>query len=177
MTDAWTTPVRLAELDRGVVRVRLAPDDAQRAAVAARLGLVSLPELRAELTLAPWMDGAEITGRVEAVVEQVCGVSLDAFTQAVESPIDLRVVPPGSPQAQAPDAPLVELDLDAPDPPDVLEGDAIDLAHYVMEHLGLSIDPFPRKPGAQFDYASPDPIPSPFAVLAALKAPPKDPAS
>ena len=40
----------------------------------------------------------------------------------------------------------------------MLEGDAIDLAAYVVEHLALEIDPFPRKPGVEFDY-TPDPEP------------------
>ena len=65
----------------------------------------------------------------------------------------------------------MELDPEAPDPPDVLEGDALDLTAIVTEHLALEIDPFPRKPDATFDYAPPPEDTSPFAVRKNLQKP------
>ena len=169
MTQAWVTPVRLHALGKGVLTIRLEPDAAERAKVAKDLGLVSLPALTASLTLKPWMDGVEITGRFEAVVEQICAVSLDNFETPLSGVIELRAVPAGSPQAPEPNGGEVDYDPEAPDPPDVLEGDALDLAGYVVEHLALEIDPFARKPGVAFDY-TPEPEPeSPFAVLRKLK--------
>jgi len=169
MSLAWTTPVRLHELGRGALSVKLEPDAAERAKIAHDLGLESLPALSAPLTVTPWMDGAAITGRFEAVVEQICAVSLDSFEHPLAGEIDVRVVPAGSPQAPVLVGGEIEFDPDAPDPPDVLEGDAIDLAAYVVEHLALEIDPFARKPGAAFDYAPPDEPQSPFTVLKKLK--------
>ena len=99
MSEAWTKPVRLHELDKGPISVRLEPDAAQRAMIAKALGLVSLPALSADLTLRPWMDGVEITGRFEDRVEQICAVSLDNFEQPLSGEVDLRAVPAGSPQA------------------------------------------------------------------------------
>jgi uncharacterized metal-binding protein YceD (DUF177 family) len=169
MTNAWATKVRLHELGRGSVSVRLEPDADERAAIAKELGLVSLPALTARLTVKGWMDGAEITGRFDAVVEQVCAVSLDNFETPLAGEVDVRVVPAGSPQAPQPTGGEVDYDPDAPDPPDVLQGETIDLAAYVVEHLALEIDPFARKPGVEFDY-TPEPEPeSPFAVLRKLK--------
>ena len=49
------------------------------------------------------------------------------------------------------------------------ESDAIDLAGYVVEHLALEIDPFPRKPGVEFVLPAQPPESSPFDVLRALK--------
>jgi hypothetical protein len=167
----WSRQVRLHELARGALTLRLAPDAAERARIAHDLGLESLPSLVAELTLRPWLDGAEITGRFTAVVEQLCSVSLDAFEQSIAGDIEVRVAPAGSPNAPGESGHELELDLDAPDPPDVLEGDAIDVAAYVVEHLALEIDPFPRKPGAEFDYQPPAQEESPFAVLKNLKTP------
>ena len=51
----------------------------------------------------------------------------------------------------------------------MLAGDAVDLAAYVAEHLALEIDPFARKPGAEFEYAPPADEASPFAALQKLK--------
>jgi hypothetical protein len=171
MSADWTTPLKLHELARGAVRVHLAPDAAQRAKVAKDLGLESLPSLTAELVVRPWLDGAEIKGRFVAVVGQLCSVSLDPFEQPLEGEIEVRAAPAGSPAIPAAEGADGEVDPDAPDPPDVLAGDALDLAAYVVEHLALEIDPFPRKPGAEFDYQPPATEESPFAVLQRLKDP------
>lgn len=169
MSD-WRHVVRLSELSRGPVRVELVPDETTRAAIARKLGLESLPALRAKLTLKPWLDGAEIVGRFEARVEQICGISLDPFETELTGDIEMKVVPPGSPNAptESPGS-EVEFDLEAPDPPDVLDGEEIDLAAYLVEHLALEIDPFPRKPGVAFEYEPETKEESPFAVLRSLK--------
>lgn len=168
--NEWPKTVRLSEVARAPVRVSLAPDDVARKQIAKQLGLVSLPAFTADVTLRPWLDGAEILGRFEARVEQVCSVTAESFEQDVTGRIELQVVPAGSPNApQEETSEEMALDADAPDPPDVLEGDIVDLSAYLVEHLALEIDPFPRKPGAEFDYAPDAPVESPFAVLKKLK--------
>lgn len=169
--SAWDQPLRLHEVARGPITLRLEPNATERAAIAKRLGLESLPALSADITVKPWLDGAEISGRFQAVVEQVSGVSLEAFEQPVEGEVFVQAVPEGSPNAPSHHGDELELDPDAADPPDVLAGDAIDLAGYVIEHLALEIDPFPRKPGETFDYAPPEPESSPFAALKKLREP------
>jgi uncharacterized metal-binding protein YceD (DUF177 family) len=171
MTAPWSLVVRLREIGAGVQKYQLEPDEAQRAAIARTLRLRSLPALNAEVSVRPWMDGVEITGRLKAVVGQTCSVSLDAFEQPLEGEIELRAVPASSPHVQPVEGGEIDYDPEAPDPPDVLDADAIDLAAYVVEHLALEIDPFPRKPGAVFDYQPPDEPESPFAALKALKDP------
>jgi uncharacterized metal-binding protein YceD (DUF177 family) len=171
MSRAWTTPIKLQEVVRGPLSVRLEPDEAERAKVAKALGLESLPSLTADLTVRPWLDGAEINGRFEAVVEQLCSVSLDPFEQPLAGQIEVKLVPAGSPNATSDEAAEAELDPESPDPPDLIEADSIDLAAYVVEHLALEIDPFPRRPGVEFQYEAPAEETSPFAVLQKLKDP------
>lgn len=171
MTPPWSRPLPLHDLARGPVTLDLEPNAEERAAIAKALSLKSLPALTARVTVKPWFDGVELSGRFQATVEQVCGVSLDPFEQPVEGDIDVRAVPAGSPQAADAEGGEVELDLDAPDPPDVLEGDFVDVAAYVIEHFALEIDPFPRKPGAEFEFTPPAEEESPFAILKKLKDP------
>jgi len=169
MSRAWTTQLRLGELARGPLTVRLEPDAAERAKLAHDVGLETIAALTAELTLKPWLDGVEITGRFEATVEQICAVSLDPFEHRLAGEIDVRAIPAGSPHAPDPGGGGAEYDPDQPDPPDVLGADVVDLAAYVAEHLALEIDPFARKPGAAFEYAPPEPEDSPFAALQRLR--------
>ena len=115
MSQPWTRPLPLHELARGPVRVRLEPDAAERGKVAGDLGLESLPSLVADLTVRPWLDGAEITGRFQAVVEQLCSVTLDPFEQTLSGEIVVQVVPRGSPNAPSEEGPQGEYEPDAPD--------------------------------------------------------------
>ena len=169
MKAVWGERVRLAQLARGPVRLELEPDAAVQAKIARDLGLEGLSGLKAQVTIRPWLDGAELVGRFEARVTQVCGVSLDAFEQDLRGDIAVALVSAGSPNAATPEGGEVELDPDAPDPPDVLDTDEIDVSAYVVEHLALEIDPFPRKPGATFDYVPQTPEEGPFAALRKLK--------
>lgn len=166
---SWSRTIRLGELGRAPLTLDLAPDAAQRAQIAKTLGLESLPALSARLTLKPWLDGVEISGRFDAVVEQLCAVTLEPFEQPLSGEIEVRAVPAGSPHAPTGEGGEVELDAEAADPPDVLAGDVVDLAAYVVEHLSLEIDPFARKPGVEFEYTPPTEEESPFAVLKKLK--------
>jgi uncharacterized metal-binding protein YceD (DUF177 family) len=118
------------------------------------------------------MDGAEISGLIRARVTQVCSVSADEFEEPVESRFSVRVLPADSENTSPDENGDLALDPEGDDPPDVLEGETIDVSGYVIEHLALELDPFPRKPGAVFE-PPPEPVDlSPFAALKALKADP-----
>jgi hypothetical protein len=168
MTSWWPVTVGLAEIARGPVQRTLVADEAVRRQVARALGLSALDRLEAEVTLCPWLDGAEVVGRWSADLVQECGVTLEPVPARLEGDFQLRVVPQGSAAAPSADA-EVEMELSEDDPPDVLDGDRIDIGHYVVEQLSLEIDPFPRAPGATFDPPAPEEPPSPFAVLNRLK--------
>lgn len=170
----WREVVRFGELGRGPVQRTLEADEKARKAIARLLGIVAVDSLKADLTVRPWMDGAEIEGSFIADITQTCSVTAEPFEETAEADFVVRVLPPNSPNAPQDPVEEVELDLDADDPPDVLDGEDIDLGGYVVEHLALELDPFPRKPGAEFLAPSDDVDLSPFAALRALK---KDDAS
>jgi hypothetical protein len=163
----WPVTIELAEARNGATR-RLVADARARAAIAKALDLERVDALEADLALSPWLDGAEIEGRWQAEIEQICGVSLDPFTTLITGDFRLHVVPPGSPNAPAVE-PEIVIDPDAEDPPDELTGETIDLGGYVVEHLALEIDPFPRRPGVEFEAPEAPAAPSPFDVLGRLK--------
>jgi hypothetical protein len=161
----WSIRIPLGDLRRGPVTLDLEPDAGAQRAIAEALKLNDLQGLSAQVRLSPWLDGVELNGDWTAVVTQVCGVSLDPFETRLGSAFQVRCAPLGSPLLAPPES-EVEIDLDSDDPPDALEHDWIDVA---AEHLALEVDPFPRKPGAEFTPPPAETPPSPFAVLARLQ--------
>ena len=166
----WTAPFRFNEIGAAPVTRRLEADAATLKAVARHLDVEAIASLSADLTVRPWLDGAEIRARFGAVVTQLCGVSAEPFDADVSGTFMVRVLPAGSSNAPAePVGEEVDLDPEADDPPDVIDGGAFDLGGYVVEHLSLELDPFPRKPGATFQPPEPTESASPFAVLKLLR--------
>ena len=160
--------VRLSDLGRER-SFDFQPDDSARATMAKTLDFVALPEFSAMLDVSPYLDGAEVRGKWNGRVVQTCGISLEDFDTPLKGDFMVRVLPAGSPNLPE-EGSEVDVDPDADDPPDVLEGDAIDLGAYVIEHLGLELDPFPRKPGAVFEPPEELVVISPFAGLRDLKS-------
>jgi len=173
VTTPWQETVRIGEVKRaggaGTLERRLAPEGEMRAALARFLDLERLDALDATVRLTPWFDGARLDGRWTAKITQLCGVSLEPLVSDLSGDFVVHVVPPGSKHGPAEQTPEVVIDLEADDPPDVLESDVIDLAGYVIEHLVLEIDPFPRAAGAEFSPPEAARESSPFAKLADWK--------
>jgi len=168
---AWSHLVRLGALGHGVAKVQLIADEAARKRIARLLDLAELTALSADITITPWFDGAEIEADWSADLVQICGVSLEPLPDSPAGHFIVRVVPADSQHAPSAET-EIDLDPDAPDPPDVLEDDdSVDLAGYVVEHLALEIDPFPRKPGVEFEPPKDDADLSPFAALRKLQDP------
>lgn len=164
----WSAPLRLSQAQRGVQTIHLAADAPARARVARLLDLPALDRLEGEVTVTPWLDGVAVRARWSAELQQTCSVTAEPLDVALSGDFHVRVVPVGS-RAAPSAAAEVSLDPEAEDPPDVLEGDALDLGGYLVEALALELDPFPRAPGAEFQPPEESDEPSPFAALAALK--------
>lgn len=142
---------------------------AERAALAARFGILEVGALKANLRLRQEAGGAvRVRGQLTADVVQACVVTLEPVPQHIEEPVDLRFLPEGA----EPD--------DDPDGPDEIltEGEALELGEAIAEQLSLALDPYPRAPGAKLELdllqeeeepeAEPT-RPNPFAKLAGLK--------
>lgn len=158
----WSEPVRLHQVGAGVTR-RLEPDAAARARIAKALDLASLDSLVAEMTLAPSPAGWRLTGRVRASLAQTCGITLEPLPVEIDAPFALTLAEAVDEDS---DEIVITLDDESPDP---IEGGQVDLGQYAVEQLALQLDPFPRKPGAEF-VQPPEPTEiSPFAVLKQLR--------
>lgn len=159
----FSRPHRLVPERRHLV---LEATAAERSGLAERFGILGIGGLRAELDLAPEAGGVfRAQGRLRAEVEQACVATLEPVEQVVDVPLDLRLLPEGTPASD-----------DDPDSPDEIEtaGGSIDLGEVVAEQLALGLDPFPRRPDAEVELPDETPQdaavrPNPFGALAKFK--------
>jgi len=154
-------PLRLNQIGPGVSR-SLTADAAASEAVRRDLGLGAVRALSAEVSVVPAGEGWHLSGRVQADLDQVCGVTLEPLPTLIDAPFSVDLVE-GEPPAEDGE---VDIDPDH-DGPDWVVGH-IDLWAYALEHLALALDPFPRKPGAVFVQPDEAAEVSPFAVLSRL---------
>jgi uncharacterized metal-binding protein YceD (DUF177 family) len=166
--SAWPVKTALAEVDRHDVALELSADEAVRKAVAKLLDLASLDRFEARVRMTTWLDGAALNADWSADLVQSCSLTLTPIPVSLRGHFAIRMVPPDSPNAPAND-PEAVIDPDADDPPDVLETQFVPVGDYLVEHLALELDPFPRAPGAVFVPPDDGGVISPFAALKALK--------
>jgi uncharacterized metal-binding protein YceD (DUF177 family) len=139
--------------------------------IAQYLDLVALRGLKAELLLSPWRGkGLRITGKMAADVTQSCVVTLDPVEAHVEVEFERRFMQPETPGREHAEQHEVFVDPEGEDPAEPL-GREVDLGEILIEELALNLDPYPRKPDAEFKDGEPGaPRETPFAGLAKLKA-------
>lgn len=155
--------VRVHQIGAGLTRT-LTPDADIRKKIARELDLASLDAFEAEMNLTPTGGGWRLDGRIRAEAVQSCSLTLEPLPVTIDQTfaLDLAEAVEATPEVE------VSIDDDAPDP---IEDGRIDLGQYAIEQLALTLDPFPRKPGAEF-VQPPEPVEiSPFAVLKAFKTP------
>lgn len=133
--------------------VRIEADEAARAALAEAHDLVSVDAFVADLDVRRWRkDGVRIQGAVKARIVQECIVTLEPVVSDLDVEIDAVFVPEGSRLARPldDDGALI-VDAEGPDLPETFEGGEIDVGAVAEEFFELSIDPYPRAPGAELD--------------------------
>jgi uncharacterized metal-binding protein YceD (DUF177 family) len=110
-----------------------------------------------------------LAGHLEASILQTCVVTLKPLRTRVEQDFERRYeIAPRDVARRASAAVEVELESEFKER---LHGTSLDLAVPVLEELSLAIDPYPRTPGAAFEFGSEKPPAeeSPFAALQRLK--------
>jgi uncharacterized metal-binding protein YceD (DUF177 family) len=134
------------------------------AALAQDFGLPGIRRLSGDFKLASSAKGVHVTGTVKASISQICVVTLEPFDSDIEEEVEVDFAEPSGMPAEPP------TDINEYEPPDEIVNGQIDLGALTSEFLALGLDPYPRKPGVDFDYRDPaDAKDSPFAALGKLK--------
>jgi uncharacterized metal-binding protein YceD (DUF177 family) len=150
-------------------RIDLAADEAERVAVAERLGLERIERLGAHAALS--RHGADVLaeGRVRAALDQACVVTGEPVAAHIDEPFTVRFIP--EPAVATPDE---EIEL-APEDGDTVfhDGATIDLGSAIADTLALALNSYPRSAAAETASREAGVMSemeaSPFAVLAKLK--------
>jgi uncharacterized metal-binding protein YceD (DUF177 family) len=164
----FSRPVEVKDIGVDGISLAIEAEPSEREALARRFGLVSLDRLTASTTVFPVSRSLfRVEGRFEAEAVQSCVVTLDPFPSRLAESFS-ALFGEGGPGMAA----LTGADEEE-DEPEPIEGGVIDLGETVAQHLSLSLDPYPRKPGASLPHecaegAEPGRV-KPFAGLSALK--------
>ncbi len=161
----FSRPVEVSRIGPSGLSLAVEASAEERAALAERMGVAGIRVLTADVRLAQRGAGFAVTAAWRAEIVQDCVVTLEPIETRLADTAELAF----GPAAAEPEGEEVEIDPLAADPPEPITDGRIDVGEVVAEQLALSIDPYPRKPGAEFesDIEAPDSEakPNPFAVL------------
>jgi hypothetical protein len=174
----FSHPVRVETIRQRGTPAQIGVDAATLPRIAAALDIASLERLDGRFVLTRNGERVRLEGHVEAALHQTCTVTLEPFAVALSVPVrldflpeaELAVIAARAAKDSGEGAIDIEVNLNEEDPPEPIVDGVIDLGAVMMEFLALSLDPYPRKPGAAFETSEPDVLlQSPFAALARLK--------
>jgi uncharacterized metal-binding protein YceD (DUF177 family) len=160
MTPEVSRPLALDRVGPAGITMPIQADPAELPAVAARLGIPAVQSLHCKFRLRRIGAIIEAQGDLAASITQQCVVSLDDFDSTVREQFVVHFVPAGT-----------EDEEPEPDVPDQIpfDGSMIDLGEAAVEQLALSLDPYPRRPGAEMPAEAVEPVQGAFAALASLR--------
>lgn len=157
--------ITIAEISLRGLETELKADEQTLAALARLMEVNEIRDFSARINLAhEGEDGVHATGRVQAIIRQACGVTLELFDAPLNEEVDVHFMPAGTP------VPPESMEDESYDPPDEIQDGRIDVGALAIEFLALGIDPYPRKPDAVFELPEQDAATlSPFSALSRLK--------
>jgi uncharacterized metal-binding protein YceD (DUF177 family) len=141
----FSRPLLVGRVPAGGSYEKIRADAKECERLAKRLDVKAVHAVSAELRVKPWRGGGlKVAGVAKIDLEQTSVISLEEFRQTLDIEIERYFL------SRAPD-PDEELDVD------VIENDSIDLGEVVSQTLALELDPYPRKPGEEFNPITDDP--------------------
>src|SRR3954453_2183829 len=174
MTRAPMTPESVGPLSRPTavgnlpvqgIEVTLEANAEECAALAKDFDMPAIRSLTGRVKLAGTPERVRVTGYIGAAITQGCVVTLDEFDSTLHEDVEVDF--------SAPDSLPLTVGESEHEPPDEIVNGQVDLGSVAAEFLALGLDPYPRKPGIDFEYKREDDASDgPFAALSKLKPQP-----
>ncbi|MEW9855820.1 YceD family protein [Novosphingobium sp. M1R2S20] len=148
-------------------QVHIEANEAERAALASRFGIVRVDRLEADVLLSRRDREVDAAGMLVADIVQACAVSAEDLPVSVREEFTVRFVPEAQHHTDE------EIELDAEDCDEIeYSGTHFDLGEAVAQSLALAIDPFATGPQAdevrRMPELSGEDKENPFAALKGL---------
>lgn len=178
----WSILMPAETLGGETIQTQIKADAEERARIIKRLGLLSLDDLTANLKFSRERGHVvHITGQVKAKLAQECVISLEPVLSEINTQFQAWYADQDSAvlfekkrkqrelQNEEGEIPMLE-EKDDPEP--IIDGH-IDVAELTVQHLSLSLDPYPHAEGVKYDLSDEemdeqrrqDPEVNPFAAL------------
>jgi len=170
MTDLLTWKHRVAEIAEAGVHKTRKMTPIERDAIARALDILACDDVKASYSVRALGNGRyRFPGNVLARLTQKCIVTLEAVPRKLEESFNVEFWP-----AEALPAPTdTEVEVIAAVEIEPIDNGVIDAGRVIFETLAASLDPYPRKPNAEFVWKiekGTDPAAAgPFAGLSSLK--------
>jgi uncharacterized metal-binding protein YceD (DUF177 family) len=161
MTPELHRPLALDRIGPDGADVTVEASPAECARLAERMQLPAVLSLSCRFHLV--REGStrvRAAGHLAARVVQTCAVTAEDFEAALTEDFRVRFVPTD----EVSDDPELDDDDEVP-----YEGRILDLGEAAAEQLALSLDPYPRAPGAELWPIEDDEAPAPFTALSNLR--------
>lgn len=161
--EIFSRIVEIASLDPDGADYVIEPNEAEREAIAGRLDIPALKELRGAFKLTPIRGRVNVLLLIEAEAVRSCVVSLEPMAETIREYVEMQF----SRAFEETESDEAQEDGIFREP---LIDDQIDLGELLTQHLSLSLAPYPRREGAKslaenFRDAT---SASPFSVLKGL---------
>ena len=162
-------PLRIEKISPNGVEEIILASERERKALAERFDLIDIKSLEAKLFVSPERAGLNfaVKGKVMAEVVQRCVVTLEPLPSTIEQNIHVHYSAPEFLVGGG----ATERDMEEDDM-EPIENGIIDLGELAAQHLGLGLDPYPRKPDlppVEMEFGEPVVADNPFAKLVVLK--------
>jgi len=159
----WSHLVSSQDVDKKPLCVSVSIPKESIPAICKRLGISSIEALDADLVLTrnPVSKVIKVKGDLRADIHQHCVVSTEPVSEHIDDSFESWCTEPNSavsfdkakrermsPQERN-ELPMLE---EYDDPEEIIDG-KIDLGELVIQHLSLSLNPYPRKEGTAFESA------------------------
>lgn len=171
MTEPLAWSHRTTEIPQAGLHVTRAATPAERATIAGALDIVSCDAFEVDYVVSALGEGRyRLAGTFTARVSQECVVTLEPVPEKVTEEVDVAFWPfdslPRSGEEEMEVSSILEVEA--------IEHGQIDAGRILFEILSASLDPYPRTPGARFEWEDPvdeqAPVAAgPFAALKNLK--------
>ena len=137
-------PMAVDRLPSEGTEVHVVATPQEREALARDFGLPAIGSLEGRFKVTGATHRIQVRGRVTAAVTQTCGVTLDPFDAVLDEEVEVDFTAPDALPSSIADH------LEGVPTQDEIVNGRIDLGSLTAEFLALGLDPYPRKPGAEF---------------------------